>query len=217
MQRHFDEDLKRLKAKLLKMGSMVEEQIHRSIKSLIDRDSDLAQKTIEKDHKVNALEVEIDEECIRLIALYQPKSSDLRFITTGMKIITDLERISDLAVNICERAQELNKESQLKPYIDIPRMAEASSKMLKDSLKAFVNRDTNLALKVCRDDEIVNELNRQIIRELITFMMENPHTITRAIKIMFISRYLERIGDHATNIAEIVVYLVEGKVIRHTV
>lgn len=216
MERKFDEELKNLKEKILKLGALVEDQVQNAIKALVKRDSKLAQDVIEKDTQVNKLEVEIDEECIRLIALRQPAGSDLRFITTAMKLVTDLERIGDLAVDICERAMELNLEPQLKPYIDIPRMAEISMQMLKGSLDAFVNRDSKLAQEVCARDDEVDNLNVQIFRELLTFMVEDSHTITRAVRISYISKYLERIADHATNIAEMVVYLVEGKIIRHT-
>jgi len=216
MQRHFDEELKALKEKILRMGAMVEEQIAHAIKSLVDRDSDLARQVIANDHKVNSMDVEVDEDCLRLIALHQPMARDLRFLTTAMKISTELERMSDLAENISERAVELNEEPQLKPYIDIPRMAERAQGMVKESLDAFVNRDSKLARKVCADDDFVDELTKQVFRELLSFMVEDPRTITRAIRISFVSKYLERIADHATNIAELVVYLVEGKIIRHT-
>jgi len=216
MLRHFDEELKTLKEKILRMGAMVEEQIAHAIKALVERDSDRARRVIENDHRVNALDVEVDEDCLRLIALHQPMAGDLRFLTTAMKISTELERMSDLAENISERAVELNEEPQLKPYIDIPRMAERAQQMVKESLDAFVNRNSDLARKVCRDDDFIDDLNHQIFRELLSFMIENPQTTARAIRISFVSKYLERIADHATNVAELVVYLVEGKIIRHT-
>jgi phosphate transport system protein len=216
MQRHFDEELKNLKEKILRMGAMVEEQIANAIKSLVERDSDLARRVIANDHRVNAMDVEIDEDCLRLIALHQPMAGDLRFLTTAMKISTELERMSDLAENISERAVELNEEPQIKPYIDIPRMAVHAQRMVKESLDAFVNRDADLARKVCADDDFVDDLNHQIFRELLSFMIEDPRAISRAIRISFISKYIERISDHATNVAELVVYLVEGKIIRHT-
>ena len=215
MERHFDEELKTLKEKILHMGAMVETQIANAIKALVERDSDLARETIEKDHKVNAMDVEIDDDSVRLIALHQPMAKDLRFITTAMKISTELERMSDLAENIAERALELNEEPQLKPYIDIPRMAVHAQQMVKEALDAFVNRNVDLAWKVIRDDDFIDGLTHQIFRELVSFMLEDQHTIARAIRITFISKYLERIADHATNIAELVVYLVEGKIIRH--
>jgi phosphate transport system protein len=216
MQRHFDEELKILKEKILQMGALVEDQIRNSIKSLVDRDSDLARQVIVNDHRVNAMDVEVDEDCLRLIALHQPMAKDLRFITTAMKISTELERMSDLAENIAERAIELNEEPQLKPYIDIPRMAEHTQRMVKEALDAFVNRDAALARKVCTDDDFVDDLTHQIFRELLTYMIEDPHTISRAVRITFVSKYLERMADHATNVAELVVYLAEGKIIRHT-
>ncbi|MDC4227308.1 MAG: phosphate signaling complex protein PhoU [Candidatus Manganitrophus sp.] len=173
-------------------------------------------QTIQNDHLVNAMDVEIDEECIRLLALYQPAARDLRFITTAMKITTDLERMSDLAEDICERSIELAEEPLLKPYIDIPRMADAAQKMVREALDAFVNKDAKLARKVCSEDQFIDDLTHQIFRELLSFMVEDPTTITRAVRVSFIAKYIERIGDHATNIAEMVVYLVEGKIIRHT-
>jgi phosphate transport system protein len=216
MQRHFDEELKALKEKILRMGALVEEQIRNSIKALVERDSDVARQVITNDHQVNAMDVEIDEDCLRLIALHQPMAKDLRFITTAMKISTELERMSDLAENIAERAIELNAEPQLKPYIDIPRMAEHAQRMVKEALDAFVNHDSDLARKVCRDDDFIDDLTHQIFRELLTYMVEDSHTISRAVRITFVAKYLERVADHATNVAELVVYLVEGKIIRHT-
>jgi phosphate transport system protein len=213
--KQYEEELRSIKEKVLRLGGIVEEQIARSIKALVERDTPLANTTIEEDHTVNGLEVEIDELCLKVLALRQPAASDLRLITTAIKIITDLERIGDMAVNICERAIELNEEPPLKPYIDIPRMAEAAQRMLKESLDAFVNGDTELATKVLGEDDFVDDLNRQIFRELLSFMIEDPKTIARAMKILFVSKYLERIADHATNIAEMVVFMVKGKVIRH--
>ena len=213
--KRYEEELKKLREQILYMGGMVEDQIHKAIKSLVDRDSTLAELIIERDREVNRLDVEIDELCIKLLALHQPAGRDLRFITTGLKITTDLERIGDMAVNVCERALELNNEAQLKPYIDIPRMARIAQRMIRESLDAFVREDTDLALKVCKNDEEVDQLNSQIFREVITFMIEDPHTINRAMKISSISKYLERIADHATNIAEMVIFMVKGKSIRH--
>ena len=214
--RVFDEELTALKERILRMGALVETQVANAIKALVERDTELAKTVIAADHQVNAYDVEIDEECIRLIALRQPTASDLRFITTAMKISTDLERMSDLAEDICERALELADEPQLKPYIDIPRMANWARTMVKEALDAFVNRNADLARKVCRDDAFVDDLTHQIFRELLSFMIEDPQTIRRAIRITFVAKYIERIGDHATNVAEMVVYLVEGKIIRHT-
>ena len=174
MPRHFHEELDGLKQTLLAMGALVEDQIRQVMRALIDRDDVLAQSVIERDREVNAYDVEVDEKCVELLALHQPTAGDLRFLTTAMKIVTDLERIGDQAVNIAQRARELNVEPQLKPYIDLPRMAELAQTMVKESLDAFVARDTALARRVCGEDEAVDALNHQIFRELLTFMMEDP-------------------------------------------
>ena len=216
MTRHFHEELDALKQTLLAMGGLVEDQIRRVMKALLERDDVMAQEVVERDRQVNTYDVEVDEQCVSLLALYQPAAGDLRFITTAMKIVTDLERIGDQAVNIAQRVLELNREPQLKPYIDLPRMAEQAQRMVKESLDAFVARDTALARQVCGEDSEVDLLKEQIFRELLTFMMEDPRTIPRAIRLILISRFMERVADHATNIAEMVVYLVEGKMVRHT-
>jgi len=215
MARKLEHDLSDLKDRVLRMGSLVEDAIRKSIKALVERDRDLAVSVIDGDAIVNAYDVEIEEECIRLLAIWQPTGSNLRFITTAIKIITDLERMGDLAVDICERTIELLDEPQLKPYIDIPRMAEAAQKMLKDSLDSFVEKDAELAVQVCAADDFVDKLNHQIFNELLVYMLQDPKNISRAVRLTYITKYLERIGDHATNIAEMVVYMVEGKVIRH--
>lgn len=212
----FDEELAKLKEKILEMGALVESSIKDAIKSLLEKDDKLAIEVIQKDHIVNAFDVEIDEECIRLIALRQPKASDLRFITTAMKIITDLERMNDLATNIAERALELNKEPNIKPYVDIPRMRDIAHGMTRDALDAFVNKDKRLAMDVIMRDDEIDDLKHAIISELLLLMLEDPNIIRRAMRITFIAQHLERFADHATNIAEMVVYLVEGKIIRHT-
>ena len=216
MQRHFHEELQALKQTLLAMGGLVEDQIRRVMRALLERDDVLAQEVIDRDQQVNAYDVEVDETCVSLLALHQPAAGDLRFITTAMKIVTDLERIGDQAVNIAQRVLELNREPQLKPYIDLPRMAEKAQHMVKESLDAFVARDTELARKVCAEDADVDALKEQIFRELLTFMMEDPKTIPRAIRLILISRFMERVADHATNIAEMVIYLVDAKMVRHT-
>jgi phosphate transport system protein len=216
MQRHFHEELEALKQTLLAMGGLVEDQIRRVMRALTERDDVLAQEVIDRDRQVNAYDVEVDETCVNLLALHQPAAGDLRFITTAMKIVTDLERIGDQAVNIGQRVLELNREPQLKPYIDLPRMAERAQAMVKESLDAFVTRDTELARRVCAADAEVDALKEQIFRELLTFMMEDARTISRAIRLILISRFMERVADHATNIAEMVIYMVEGKMVRHT-
>lgn len=215
-QRHFDEELAALKTTLLRMAGQAEDQIDKALTALVTRDSALARQVIERDHLVNALDVEIDEESIRLLALHQPAARDLRLVTTAMKIATELERISDLAENVSERVIELNEEPQLKPYIDIPMMGNMARMMVKQSIDAYVKDDSTLARKVLKDDDFVDNLMEQLFRELLSFMLEDTRTISRAIRLSFIAKYLERMADHATNIAELVVYLVEGKIIRHT-
>ena len=213
--RRYEEELKALHHDILEMGGFVEKQIVNAIAALVHRDSERARETIARDHTANRMDVEIDELCIRLLALHQPAARDLRLITTGLKITTDLERIGDMAVNICERVLELNEEPQLKPFIDIPQMADIAQRMLRQSLDAFVHEDTELALKVCAEDDSIDSLNNQLFRELLSYMAENPNTVTRAARLLFVSKYLERIADHATNIAEMVVFMVKGTSIRH--
>lgn len=215
MTRQKEQDIEALKERVLKMGSLVEDAIRKSIKALVERDRELSIAVIDGDHVVNAYDVEIEDECIRFLAIWQPTGSNLRLVTTAIKIITDLERMGDLAVDVCERAVELLDEPPLKPYIDIPRMAEAAQKMLKDSLDAFVAGDADLALSVCAADDFVDNLNHQIFNELLVYMLQDPKNISRAVRLTYITKYLERIADHATNIAEMVVYMVKGKIIRH--
>ncbi|WP_298269137.1 phosphate signaling complex protein PhoU [Geobacter sp.] len=214
--KQYDTELNDIRAKLLEMGGRVEKMITDSMKALVERDSDLARKTIALDHEINHLEMEIDEKCLQVLALRQPAARDLRFITLALKIVTDLERIGDQCTSVAKRAIELNEEPPLKPYIDLPRMATCAGGMVKESLDAFVRGDADLAIKVCRDDQFVDDLNDQIQRELLTFMMEDPSSISRAIKLNYISKCLERIADHATNVAEMVIFMLKGKDIRHT-
>jgi phosphate transport system protein len=216
MQRHFHEELEALKQTLLAMGALVEDQIRRVMRALVERDDVEARAVIERDREVNTYDVEVDEKCVELLALHQPAAGDLRFLTTAMKIVTDLERIGDQAVNIAQRVLDLNQEAQVKPYIDLPRMAERAQTMVKQSLDAFVARDTDLARRVCAADDEVDALKEQIFRELLTFMMEDPKTIPRAIRLILISRFLERVADHATNIAEMVIFMVDSRMVRHT-
>jgi phosphate transport system protein len=215
MQISFDEELGTLKEKILLMGSKVEEAIRLAMKSLVDRDTKLARQIIRDDRDINELEIEVDDVCHRLLALHQPMASDMRFITSVMKINSDLERMGDMAVNIAERAITLNELPPLKPLIDIPRMAAIAQEMVKVALDSLVNRDPDSAKKVCERDDEVDNLNDQIIRELLSYMIEDRAAITRALNLIFISRYLERVADHATNIGEDVIYMVNGKDIRH--
>jgi phosphate transport system protein len=204
-----------LRTSVLEMGGLVEQQIAQAIRALVTGDQALARATIDRDHTVNRLDVEIDDLCLKLLALHQPAARDLRLITTALKITTDLERLGDLASSIAERALELAQEPPLKPYIDIPRMADLARDMLHKSLDAFVREDTALALAVCSADDSIDELHQQLFRELLSFMVENPATISRAMRLLFVSKALERVGDHATNIAEMVIFMVKGRSIRH--
>jgi len=215
IHKHFDEELNLLKEKLLSMASLAETMIYKAVKSLSERNETLFEVVNQGEKKVNYLQIEIDELCLKLLALKQPMATDLRFITSAMKINSELERIGDLAVNIIQRAEVLIKQPQLKPLIDIPRMAELTQKMVKDSLDAFIKRDADLARSILTRDDEVDGLKDQVFRELLTFMLSDQSTIPRALELILVSRHLERIGDHATNIAEDVIYLVQGKDIRH--
>lgn len=215
MERHFDEELAELKEVLLKMASLAEESIARAVKALVARDGELAKAVIASDEAINDLDIDVDERCMRLLALRQPIARDLRFIASALKINSDLERIGDLSVNIAQRTLELLKEPLLKPLIDIPRMAKLAQTMVKDSLDAFVNQDAELARDVCRRDDEVDQLNHQIFRELLTYMFQDPQNINRSVELILIGRYLERIADHSTNIGEDVIYMVKGKTIKH--
>ena len=215
MNRHIDLELTKVKDELVRMAGLAEAAIGQAVKALVGRDAELAQKVIASDDAINLLEVEIDELCLRTMALYQPEARDLRLLAMSLKINNDLERMGDQAVNIAERTLELLKEPLLKPLIDIPRMAETAQRMVKDSLDAFVRQDTALARAVCRRDDEVDRYDDQIFRELLTYMMQDPRAIARAVSLILVSRHIERIADHATNIAEDVIYLVEGKNIKH--
>jgi len=213
--RTYEQQLGQLRTSVLEMGGLVEAQIDQGIKALIERDEPLARATIERDHTVNRLDVEIDDLCLKILALHQPAARDLRLITTALKITTDLERIGDMATHVAERAIELAAELPIKPYIDIPRMADLARDMLHRSLDAFVREDTELALSVCNADDAIDRLHEQLFRELLSYMVENPSTVSRAMRLLFVSKYLERVGDHATNIAEMVIFMVKGRSIRH--
>jgi len=213
--RRYEGELRTLREQLLLMGAKVEQMIAASIKTLIDRDSALAHLTIESDHEINRLEMDTDDLCLRILARRQPVASDLRVITIVLKMVTDLERIGDLGVNICERVIELNAEPPLKPYVDLPRMAEVAQGMVREALDAFVARDPERAQQVIDRDRMVDAYYAQIFRELLTYMMEDPRNIFRATRVQSIAKYLERVGDHATNLAEMVIFMVKGKDIRH--
>jgi phosphate transport system protein len=211
----YESELRSLREQLLLMGANVEEMISNSMKALVERDSQLARRMIGLDNAIDRLEVETDDLCMRILARRQPVASDLRFITIAMKMVTDLERMGDLGVNICERVIELNEEPPLKPYLDLPKMAETVQGSVREALDAFVHRDAERAEQVIERDETVDLYYGQIFRELLTYMMEDARNIYRATRVQSIAKYLERIGDHTTNLAEMVIFMVKGKDVRH--
>ena len=216
MQRHFDEELKELHKEILKMGVMVQETIFKSIEALKNRDKAMAQEVINTDSKIDELELLIDEKCIDLIACHQPMAGDLRFLTTGMKINAELERIADLAVDISQRVLSLVDKPLIKPLVDIPKLSAIAQGMVRDAIDAFVKRDVELAKKVMRYDAEADKLRNLVADELVNdYMAKDTKTVDRAVPLLLIARHLERICDHTTNIAEDVIYMVEGKVVKH--
>jgi len=215
MERHFDEELRSLHENILRMGILAQEAIFKSIEALKNRDKSQAQEIIGSDGRIDALELEIDEECVDLIARHQPVASDLRFVTTGMKINAELERIADLAVDISQRVLELADKPLLKPLIDIPKLSIIAQNMVRDAIEAFVKKDVELAKKVVLSDSEADKLRNLIQDELFDYIAKDCNAAPRAVALLLISRHLERICDHTTNIAEDVVYMVEGKVIKH--
>jgi phosphate transport system protein len=213
--RHFQEQLDLLSEKILCLGGMVEEAIGKSVRALVNRDSGLARDVIENDGEVDRMELEIDELCVGLLALQQPMARDLRFITTAMKITPDLERIADHAVNISERAIELNREPPLAPLIDIPAMAARAQEMVRGSLDALVRRDGAAAREIIAMDDELDIRMEQVFRSLLSYMLEDPATISRALRLSFVAKYFERIGDQATNLCEQIVFMSEAQVIKH--
>jgi phosphate transport system protein len=214
-RQHFEEGLQALKQRLLSMGDLVEERVHDAVRALIERREGVAETVAKGDKAVNDLQIEIDDRCLKLLALQQPIASDLRFITAAMKINADLERIGDQAVNIAQSVFRLLAHPPLRPLTDVPRMADMAERMTRDSLDAFVRKDVDLARGVLGRDDEVDRLKDQVFRVLLTYMMADPGTIERALGLILISRNLERIADHATNIAEDVIFLVEAKDVRH--
>jgi len=213
--KHYEGQLRALKEKLLLIGHMAEVAIADATRALIERKPSLAQRVVDDDDKLDQLELEIDDICLEILARDQPVASDLRFITTAMKIVGDIERIGDIGVNIARRALEILHEPELKPIIDVPVAAAAAQRILKQSLDAFVQGDAELAKEVIEGDRYIDDVCEQMLRELLTYMFEDPTTITRALRLIFVARNLERVGDHAANIAEMVIFLVEGQDIRH--
>lgn len=213
--RAFEADLQRLRDKLKQMGKRVEVQIADSIQALVDRDSALCTRVIDADAEINRLELEIDTLCRKVLALRQPAASDLRFITTALKIVTDLERVGDLAVNIAERVQDLNQVAPLADYKDIPKLANLAQGQLTRALAAFVAGDVEVSKDVMKGDDHLDALFLKVFNELLAFMMEDPRTIRRATALMFVAKHLERIGDHAVNVAEMTIFMVQGQDVRH--
>ncbi len=211
----YEIELSKLKENLLQMGGLVEEQIGNSLEALTQRNSELAQSVIGRDAEVDRIELEIDRLGFQILTLRQPVGVDLRFIATALKIVTDLERIGDEAVNISERVRDLNEEPSLKPYVDLPRMAAIARQMLKEALDAFVAQDIDRARAILPRDDEVDQLNEQLFRELLTFMLERSANISRCLHLSYISKHLERIADHAVNIAQMVIFLIEGEDVRH--
>lgn len=213
--RQYEADLQRVRDELECMGTTVEEMIRDGVEALVAHDGAAARRVMERDRDVDALEISIDDHCIRILALRQPTASDLRFLATSLKAVVDLERIGDLAVNIAERVVELTAHPPLKPYIDLPRMGRVAGEMLDEAVKALVDRDPGRARQVFPRDNTVDALYAQVLRELLTFMIEDPRNIYRANRLLSIAKYLERIGDHATNLAEQAIFLAEGRDVRH--
>jgi phosphate transport system protein len=215
VERHFDQELEALKSHLLLMGGHAERIVQKSIEALKRRDPALAREVLADDHVIDRLEIETDERCVALLALQQPMAGDLRFLTASLKISNDLERVGDHAVNIAVSALKLCEEPPLKPLIDIPRMANLAGGMLHEALDAFVHRDADIARRLVRRDDEVDALNRQLFRELVSFMIEDPRSITRAMELILVARNLERVADLATNVAEEVVFIAEARIIKH--
>jgi phosphate transport system protein len=215
MHRHFDEEIADLRQKLVRMGSLAESMIAHALKTLIERDDRWCAEVARREEQVNELQIEIDNTAIRLTALQQPVGTDVRFLFMATRITCELERIADQAVNICQSSRHLLQAPPLKPFIDLPQMAEIAQRMVRNGLDSLVKRDVELANEVLREEEKVDAYRDQIFRELLTYMMADPATIPRALSLILISRNLERVGDHATNIAEEVIFWILGRDIRH--
>ena len=215
MVRHFDEQMEELLQKLLLMGRLTESMIQAAMRTLIERNESLIEEVHAKEQEVNALQIEVDDRAVKLTALQQPVASDARFLFMASRIATELERIADQAINICQNAHHVLKAPSLKPLVDLPLMGEVAGKMVRDALEALVRKDCAIADQVLLDEKTVDAFRNQIFRVLLTYMMADPGTIERALALILISRNLERVGDHATNIAEEVIYLVEGREVRH--
>ncbi len=213
--RHFQEELDVLKARLLEMGGLAEQRVRRAVQGLAEREHELIESVLIGDEPINALQLEVDDRCLKLLALHQPMATDLRAVMAAVKINTDLERVGDLAVNIAEAAKRYAMHPPVKKLIDIPKMADIAQAMLRDALDSYVKRDTALARQVLHQDDSLDALKTQIFRELLSFMLKDPSTIEAALDLILVSRHLERIGDHATNIAEDVIFMVSARDVRH--
>jgi phosphate transport system protein len=213
--RHFQEELEALQGRLLEMGGLAEERVSAAVQSLVSRDTAAIERVLYGDEPINALHVEIDNRCFKLFALHQPMATDLRAIVSAVKINTDLERVGDLAVNIAEAAKRYATHPPVKKLIDIPQMGDIAQEMLHDALDAFVRRDTALAQAVLNEDDRLDSLKTQIFRELLEYMLKDPTTVEPALDLILVSRHLERIGDHATNVAEDVIFMVSALDVRH--
>jgi phosphate transport system protein len=213
--RHFAAELEELKTRLLTMGGLAEERLRAAMRALVDRQPDALADVTSGDSRIDDLQIEIDDRCFKLIALYQPVAVDLRTIVSALKINDDLERVGDLVVNLSEAAQRYLLHPPVKPLIDLPRMGKLALKMLREALDAFVSKDVRAAQSVLRQDDWLDALKNQIVRELLTFMLGDPQTIEPGVDLILMSRHLERVGDHATNIAEDVIFIVEARDVRH--
>ena len=212
---HFQEELQQLKTRLLEMGGLAEDRVRTAVRALVERDAALVEQVLAGDQPINQFHIEIDDRCFKLLALHQPMAVDLRAIMSAIKINTDLERVGDLAVNIAEAGRRYLVHPPVKELIDIPRMADLAHTMLREALDAYVRRDTVLAQTVLDADDGLDALKTQVFRELLTYMLQDPHTIEPSIDLILVSRHLERIGDHATNIAEDVIFMVSALDVRH--
>jgi phosphate transport system protein len=214
-QPHFREELEQLQGRLLEMGGLAEERVRAVVQGLVSRDAGLIERVLQGDEPINQLHIEVDNRCFRLLAIHQPMATDLRAIVAAVKINTDLERVGDLAVNIAEAANRYISHPPVKKLIDIPSMGQIAQAMLRDALDSFVKRDTTLAHQVLNEDDRLDGLKTQVFRELLTYMLTDPGTIEAGLDLILVSRHLERIGDHATNIAEDVIFMVSALDVRH--
>ena len=215
MERHFEKELEEIKERLVWMGSLAERAVHQSVQAVLDSQPELAQRVLEEENAINEMQIEIDERVMKMLALQQLTAGDLRFMLGVARINQDLERIGDQAVNIAQSAQRILRHPRVKPYVDLPRMSEIAEEMVRDSLNAVVHKDVELAKKVLVRDDVVDSLRNQVFRELLTYMMENSAVVFPAFELILVAKNLERIADHATNIAEDVIYIVAGRDVRH--